>query len=309
MAEVKDKVITVESLKTKHDYDESTYLKKSGALTTLGITATAAEINKMDGVTASTAEINKLKDLTATTTELNYVNGVTGAIQTQLNGKADSNHNHVGTVIPNGANLNNYTTVGTYYAQEIQSDTYSITNIPSAIEDSTFVLEVLQASGGGSLIQRVTRTAKNYMLVVERAFYDNAWGDWCTTSVSGMRVLWEGCYYMSSNQNINGFNNGSLITEQNHGIVLVWSGYSTANDEAADSNFHFHFIPKSFINIYSGYGCVFQLASASFAKVGVKYLYVRNDGINGHASNNTTGTSSGITFDNKAFVLRYVLGC
>lgn len=44
------------------------------ALTNLGITATAAELNKLDGVTATTAE-------------LNYVDGVTSAIQTQLDGK------------------------------------------------------------------------------------------------------------------------------------------------------------------------------------------------------------------------------
>ena len=87
MAEIKDKVITAESLKTKHDYDESTYLKKSGALNTLGITATAKELNILDGVTATASEINKLDGLTATTKELNYVDGVTSNIQTQLNNK------------------------------------------------------------------------------------------------------------------------------------------------------------------------------------------------------------------------------
>jgi len=50
-------------------------------LSSLGITATAAELNKMDGVTATTAE-------------LNYVDGVTSNIQTQLNGKASSSHTH-----------------------------------------------------------------------------------------------------------------------------------------------------------------------------------------------------------------------
>lgn len=42
------------------------------ALVNLGLTATTAELNKMDGMTAST-------------TELNYVKGVTSSIQTQLN--------------------------------------------------------------------------------------------------------------------------------------------------------------------------------------------------------------------------------
>lgn len=46
----------------------------TGILTNIGITATAAEINKLDG-------------LTATTTELNYIDGVTSAIQGQLDSK------------------------------------------------------------------------------------------------------------------------------------------------------------------------------------------------------------------------------
>ena len=47
----------------------------AGALTNLGLTATAAELNIMDGVVTTTAEIN-------------YLDGVTSAIQTQLNTKA-----------------------------------------------------------------------------------------------------------------------------------------------------------------------------------------------------------------------------
>lgn len=50
-------------------------------LGSFGITATAAELNKLDGVTATAAE-------------LNYVDGVTSNIQTQLNGKAASTHTH-----------------------------------------------------------------------------------------------------------------------------------------------------------------------------------------------------------------------
>lgn len=44
------------------------------SLSTFGVTATAAELNKLDGVTA-------------TATEINYLDGVTSNIQTQLNGK------------------------------------------------------------------------------------------------------------------------------------------------------------------------------------------------------------------------------
>lgn len=63
----------------------------AGALTNLGITATAAELNKLDGVTA-------------TTTELNYVDGVTSNIQSQLDSLSSDldDHTHSGSDITSG---------------------------------------------------------------------------------------------------------------------------------------------------------------------------------------------------------------
>ena len=55
-----------------------------------GVTATTAELNILDGVTATTAELNILDGVTATTAQLNYVDGVTSAIQTQLDAKVTS---------------------------------------------------------------------------------------------------------------------------------------------------------------------------------------------------------------------------
>ena len=54
--------------------NDAGYLTQHQSLSDLGITATAGEINVLDGITAST-------------TELNYVDGVTSAIQTQIDGK------------------------------------------------------------------------------------------------------------------------------------------------------------------------------------------------------------------------------
>jgi len=51
------------------------------------VSASASELNIMDGVTATTAELNIMDGVTATTGELNYVDGVTSNIQTQLNSK------------------------------------------------------------------------------------------------------------------------------------------------------------------------------------------------------------------------------
>ena len=53
------------------------------------ITATGAELNILDGVTSTTAEINVLDGIPAglTATEIGYSDGVTSAIQTQINTK------------------------------------------------------------------------------------------------------------------------------------------------------------------------------------------------------------------------------
>ena len=51
------------------------------------VTASAAELNIMDGVTATTAEINKLDGFTGTAQKLNFVNNVTSDIQGQLNNR------------------------------------------------------------------------------------------------------------------------------------------------------------------------------------------------------------------------------
>ena len=58
-----------------------------------GVTATAAELNILDGVTATAAELNILDGVTATTAELNYVDGVTSNVQTQLNAKVATGAN------------------------------------------------------------------------------------------------------------------------------------------------------------------------------------------------------------------------
>jgi len=80
---------------SKIEFDAHTSNKSNPhnvTLAQLGVTATAAEINKMDGVTATTAELNIMDGVTATTAEINYLDGVTSSIQTQLNGKAASSH-------------------------------------------------------------------------------------------------------------------------------------------------------------------------------------------------------------------------
>lgn len=90
---------------TAVNFTVSGTLNASGTLQVGGVavTATAAEINLLDGVTATTAELNKIdgftgtvadlnyaKDLRATgvtATEFDYLDGVTSNIQSQLDAK------------------------------------------------------------------------------------------------------------------------------------------------------------------------------------------------------------------------------
>jgi hypothetical protein len=51
------------------------------------LTATAAELNKLDGFTGAVADLNILDGVTSTTAELNHVDGVTSNVQTQIDAK------------------------------------------------------------------------------------------------------------------------------------------------------------------------------------------------------------------------------
>ena len=71
-------------------------------LTSLSVTATAAELNILDGVTSTAAELNNLDGVTSTAAELNYTDGVTSAIQTQLDAKQAT----ISSLTSTGAELN-----------------------------------------------------------------------------------------------------------------------------------------------------------------------------------------------------------
>jgi hypothetical protein len=69
-----------------------------------GVTATSAELNILDGVTADATELNILDGVTATTAELNYVDGVTSDIQTQLDVRVAETNGAV-TTAATGSNV------------------------------------------------------------------------------------------------------------------------------------------------------------------------------------------------------------
>jgi hypothetical protein len=146
----------------------TTWVAESGntVLTSLGVTATTAELNILDGVTATTAELNILDGVTATTAELNILDGVTATT-------AELNYNDIttlgtseaskvltadsgGKVLINGAQRGNIVAVaaldidcsaGNYFTKTISANsTFTFSNVPSS-SAYAFTLELTHTSG------------------------------------------------------------------------------------------------------------------------------------------------------------------
>lgn len=129
-------------------------------------------------------------------------------------------------------------------------------------------------------------------------------GPWRAITLRGQKVLWEGGRYMTAGHTAE---LSEPVSQQDNGIVLVFSTYQ--DGAPIDANFNHFFVPKKFVEILGGYGTAFQMNTVNFSTVGAKYLYIHDTYITGNENNNLSGTAtSGITFNNAMYVLRYVLG-
>lgn len=136
--------------------------------------------------------------------------------------------------------------------------------------------------------------------------YEKLWAPKIETSELDIpqNILWSGAWYMNELQTIE---LTEKVSDQTNGIVLVFSRYS--DNEAKDEQFKEFFVPKTIVAEKPGKGHCFDMASDKFTAVCSKYLYISDTTITGREGNADTGTAStGITYNNKYFVLRYVIG-
>jgi len=98
------------------------------------------------------------------------------------------------------------------------------------------------------------------------------------------------------------------ISEQPNGIVLIFSRYSGGSVQ--DYHFNHFFVSKDFVKLHAGTGNSFMMTTdGNFSVMACKYLYIHDDLIAGNDVNNASATAtSGITYNNAGFVLRYVIG-
>lgn len=143
------------------------------------------------GVTASAAELNKLDGATVSVTEINYLDGVTSNVQTQLNGKAATDHNHAAGDITSGTFV--AARIPNLDASKITSGTLAAARIPS--------LDASKITSGTISIDRLPQGALERLVVVAN---DTARFDLTTSQVQNgdvVKVEASGKMYFVKDQN------------------------------------------------------------------------------------------------------------
>lgn len=180
--------------------------------------------------------------------------------------------------------------------------TYTYYNVP--FTKGSFTLRVEAAGPSGQIKQTITVCDKSSARIWERFYYTSAWGEWkCVYDMPGT-VLWSGGYYMTSGHTIT---LSEKISAQPSGICLVFSEY--VDGAVKNTTFVSCFVSKKVVSAHGGCGHCFQMATSNLGYFATKYLYISDAKIVGHDNNGLTGTgTTGITYTNNRFVLRYVIG-
>jgi hypothetical protein len=205
-------------------------------------------------------------------------------------------------VLEPDTDLNDVTTPNTYVGENVS--TYKYLNCP--ITSGTFNLEVVGGGDEGQVQQTLTYTSNTEFKVYHRQFHSGAWGDWFNTYSAKGNVLTNPLSVCPAGVSFP-FAKNQKISEQPHGIVLVFSRYE--NDTFHNDNFATFFYPKYLVDAVSGAGVNFFITHSKFEYCGAKYLYIYDDKITGHANNELSGTgANGITYNNARWCLRWVIG-
>lgn len=224
--------------------------------------------------------------------------------------------------IPANSDLNDYMETGCYSVQS-NAIAASCANIPV---DRAGRLEVWSSTGEGVRLEQWSYLRQRFIpynssnAVWERELTrgeDNVWHyyDWWKSSLTPaasekvyheQKILWgadlTSGMYMTAGHTANLL---EPVSTQPNGIVLVFSAYESATD--TNYGWQCFFVPKQLVALSTS-GHTFELSRGKHSRKGTKYLYIYDTYITGHADNNLTGTSNGITYANNKFVLRYVIG-
>lgn len=203
------------------------------------------------------------------------------------------------------ANLDSLTTPGFYV---IPTTTISATISNKPYTDTATASIKVERTGDGSVKQILQKSTKTDGTIYERGYDSSGWGAWSMVYSGTGKILWTGSYYMLATQTATF---SEPLSQQQSGIVLVFSRY--ANTVAQDYQYSCHFIPKQLVTAataagQTAAGVALTMATSKYEYIAGKYIRVTETGVTGDATNNATGTSNGITYNNASFALRYIIG-
>ncbi len=177
-----------------------------------GVTSTAAELNILDGVTSTTAELNILDGVTATTTELNYVDGVTSNVQTQLDAKQAT------VTAGDGLAFSGATLAVDLSEAVVANETLTLSGMSDSDHDGTYSMVY---RSGTRLLATADQSGADIVISIDREAE-------FSLSVSGTSV--------------SAIDNGGSLTVQKHTGYLTNSGdvwtWATGSDA---SDFHWYY--------------------------------------------------------------------
>lgn len=129
----------------------------------------------------------------------------------------------------------------------------------------------------------------------------------------GNTELWSGNHFLTSTASSTAqISLNGNISDQNIGVVLVFSPCTLDDsgnfENSTDYFYQTFFIPKAFIPSSSYKIISFALHYENYNLNGNKILKIYNNKIEGYITNSDAGTSNGITYNNKRFILRKVYG-
>jgi hypothetical protein len=205
--------------------------------------------------------------------------------------------------LQSGQDLDNILEPG-FYAIPNTAVSATLLNKPWTATATGGVYVMVEGDGMGK-VQIAHRLSKDDGEIYERSYYQSGWGNWYRVHNGRGKVLWTGGYYMTATHTIP---LSERVSQQPNGIVLVFSRFS--GGEAQNYHWNEFFVSKEWVRRHPGTGHSFLMTNDGlFSIMASKYLYIHDDKIGGNDVNGQSGTgTSGITYQNNAFVLRYVIG-